>query len=416
MTLKAIPGMKDLLPPDSTQWAAVEKRARAHFFLYGYQEIRMPLLEETQLFVRGIGEGTGVVQKEMYTFLDKGGDSVTLRPEGTASVVRSFIENSLDKKEPLHKFYYIGPMFRYERPQKGRLRQFHQIGCEVLGTRSADADVEMIVMLHDLVSDLGVSGFKLEINSLGCAENADCRPKFLTMVKEYFTAHATGLCEDCQKRLETNPLRIFDCKKEPCRAIASKAPVVSDNLCGDCAPHFAHVKQGLQDLRVDFTHNPRIVRGLDYYDKTAFELTSDKLGSQSAFAGGGRYNNLVSSMGGPSVPAVGFAIGLERLMMLVSPESLPAEKPTIFLACLGEPARRKGRELVRILRTAGVSAEMDYDDKSLKSQMKRADKLGCQFAGILGDAELEKGLVMVRNLATREQVEVTDLLAHFKKL
>lgn len=412
----AITGMKDILPAEVGQWQFVENTARDHFCAYNYQEIRTPLLEETDLFERGIGKETGVVKKEMYTFLDKSGDSITLRPEGTASVVRAYIEHHLDQQDPVTKLYYLGPMFRYERPQKGRFRQFHQIGCELIGPKSFAADVEVIAMLDHFVRMLGITAFRLEINSLGCLEATECRPTFLKKIRAYFETQAT-LCSECQKKREQNPLRILDCKNETCRAIAKTAPVILESLCSNCSTHFNGVKMGLESLKVPYTLNARIVRGLDYYDKTAFELISDDLGAQNAFAGGGRYSSLIPSMGGPMVPGIGFAIGMERLLLLL-PKRPSVTSKKIYFAVMGETAQGMALELTTKLRAKGLLCDMDFDLKSLKSQMRRADKNGFTHVVILGDQEIANQKAPIKDLkkSTQEEVALDQLTDYFVSL
>ncbi len=414
--IKIIPGTKDILPPESALWQKMEQISRAHFALYHFDEIRTPILEETDLFVRSIGTETGVVKKEMYTFLDKGGDSVTMRPEGTASVVRSYIEHNLERVDPIAKLYYIGPMFRYERPQKGRQRQFHQAGCELIGSDSAEADIEIIVLLYDLINKLGVKNFELQINSLGCLENENCRPRYLKTITDYLTGQKENLCGECQRKLEINPLRILDCKNEACKALAFKAPIILDFLCGDCKPHFEQLTGGLNQLEVACKINPRIVRGLDYYNRTAFEVISNDLGSQNAFAGGGRYNKLIASMGGSDKPAIGFAIGLERLMLLLAGQNTIPNKKLVYMVCLGAGVKEKARQLTRTFRAAGVVCEMDYEEKSLKAQMRRADKLGASFVVMLGDNEIAKGVASVKNMVAKSQIEVPfdQLIEHLR--
>jgi len=415
--MKSIPGMQDILPGEVEAWQKIEAFARDFFARYHYQEIRTPLLETTDLFVRGIGSETGVVQKEMYTFDDKGGDSVTLRPEGTASVIRAYIEHHLAHADPVTKLFYLGAMFRYERPQKGRLRQFHQLGCELIGSPSPHADAEVIQLLDGFVRGLGLSDFKLEINSLGCLK-AECRPTYLKKVKTYFEGIASKLCADCQRKVTTNPLRILDCKVEACKKLANSAPLILEHQCRECAQHFEKVENNLKHYRIQYFVNQRIVRGLDYYDRTAFELTSDKLGSQNAFAGGGRYSGLVKSLGGADVTGVGFAIGLERLVMLLEGTFVPAKSITIYLAALGENAYAKILELAQNLRAEGFNCEMDYEEKSLKSQLRRADKLKCSHVIILGDDEIQKGEAQVKDFKTQAQSHIPfpQLISHFKSL
>ena len=404
-TFKIIPGTKDLLPPESALWQQIEQIIREHFGRHSYDEIRTPILENTHLFVRSIGTETGVVQKEMYTFDDKGGDSVTMRPEGTASVVRSYIENNLARQDPVTKLYYIGPMFRYERPQKGRLRQFHQAGCELIGTDSPEADIEMIAMLSDLIQKLGIQNFELQVNSLGCLDDATCRPRYLKTITDFLASKKESLCSECQRKLDTNPLRILDCKNEGCKALVVNAPIILDFLCSGCKPHHDQLVLGLNELGITYKINPRIVRGLDYYNRTAFEALSNDLGSQNAFAGGGRYNKLIASMGGPDKPAIGFAIGLERLVLLLK-DQMQAPKNLVYLVGLGASVRTKVRELARNLRNANLNCEVDYEEKSIKAQMRRADKLGATTAIIIGENELAKGIAIVKNMKTQEQKEI----------
>jgi len=402
-SFRLLTGMKDILPAEVSLWQRVERVARDYFHRYFYQEIRTPIMEPTSLFARGIGENTGVVQKEMYTFMDKGNESVTLRPEGTASVVRSFLEHHLSKEDPIAKLYYMGPMFRYERPQKGRFRQFHQLGVELLGTSSALADAEVITMLDGLVRALGISSFTLQINSLGCGV---CRQPFEEKLVNFLNAKKENLCVECQGRIERNPLRVFDCKKESCRSLLVDAPLLIDHLCEGCKTHFDLVEGGLKGAKVPYEVNPRIARGLDYYQRTAFELVSSGLGAQNSFAGGGRYDGLVQELGGPATPGVGFAIGLERLILLM-PQIKEVEGKKLYLAFADGVGHCKAIALVHELRQAGVVCEMDYEARSLKSQMRRADKLGVTHVVILGEQEVQKGSVQLKTFATKEQVEVS---------
>ncbi len=408
--------MKDIFAPEVVLWQKVEAMARECFRTYHYQEIRTPLLESTDLFVRGIGQETGVVKKEMYTFLDKGNDSVTLRPEGTASVVRAFIEHHLDRVDPVNKLYYIGPMFRYERPQKGRLRQFHQIGVEIFGSASPLSDVEMIGMLDSLVQKLGITAYTIQINSLGCF---DCRPLFEKKLISFLTTKKETLCGECQDRLVRNPLRVFDCKKEICKQQLKDAPIILDHLCEPCRQHFSAVEGGLKGAGVSFIVNPRIARGLDYYQRTAFEFLSDQLGAQNAFAGGGRYDGLVKDLGGPDLPGVGFAIGFERLLLLL-PQGISSDvkDQKIYIAFLGGVGHCKAVGVARDLRNAGVTCEMDYAEKSLQAQMRRADKLGCTHVIILGDNEVQAGKAQVKDFSKKTQTEISfgDLIQHFKNV
>ncbi len=401
---RAVRGVKDILPDRVGAWQHVERTFREVFNLYGYGEIRVPIFEETALFARGLGDSSDIVEKEMYTFPDKSGNSLTLRPEGTAPVVRAFLENGLDKLQPPVKLYYLGPMFRYERPQKGRLRQFHQIGCEFFGVAGAEADAELLQMVHTAFERLGVPGLKLQINSLG---DAQCRPQYREALIGYFRPRADELCENCRRRLETNPLRVLDCKAASCRELRRGAPRIDSFLCDPCGRHFESVKEYLEEWGVPYSVNPEMVRGLDYYTRTTFELTSERLGSQDAVAAGGRYDELVESFGGPPTPGLGFALGMERLVLLLPPgEGEEGALPTVFVAALGETARRLALRWLVELRNRGVPAAMDYEGRSLKSQMRRADRMGARFVIMVGEAELEGGKVLLRDMATKNQEEI----------
>lgn len=415
MSLQTLTGMKDLFSPEVEAWQVVEKLAHEHFALFGYKEIRTPLLEVTELFSRGIGEETGVVQKEMYTFADRDGQSITLRPEGTASVIRSFIENHFHQNDPITKLYYMGPMFRHERPQKGRLRQFHQIGCELIGSASPLADVENISLLDSFIKKTGITDYTLHLNSLGCLKE-DCRPRYLAKLKEELIAHKEKLCADCQKRLETNPLRVLDCKKESCKNVVENLPTIEKFLCSDCHTHHQAVTEGLSNLSIAFTPAPRLVRGLDYYDRTAFEITSPHLGSQSAFAGGGRYSGLVKNLGGPDASGVGFAIGLERLLLLCADKVKPSTPVSVYLACLGKKALTEGLVLAKKCREDGIAVEMDYEEKSFKAMLRRANKMKFRFACLLGDSEIEKKTVQLKDMEkqTQEEIKMDQLLTFLK--
>jgi histidyl-tRNA synthetase len=404
--LKNVPGMNDVLPTHVAAWQRLEDIARRVLTRYGFAEIRMPLLEDTALFTRGIGNDTQVVQKEMYTFIDRGGDSVTLRPEGTAGVVRSFVQHTLGRENPLLKVWYSGPMFRYERPQKGRLRQFHQIGAETFGSAQPLADAELIIMLDRLLGELGIKDYRLELNSLGSAAE---RGPYLKKLVAALMAVREKLCDPCHQRLAKNPLRVFDCKNEACCAVLANAPTMLQTLTPAGRAHFDAVCAELKRAGVAFTINPRIVRGLDYYEHTAFEFLSNKLGSQSAFAGGGRYDRLVEELGGPPTPAVGFALGCERVVLLLeeSGKTAPeARRNGIFLVGLGAADLQRARELVQTLRDAGLTADASLESKSLKAQMKQADRLGLRFAGIIGEEELKSGAVMLKDLGDGSQTAV----------
>jgi histidyl-tRNA synthetase len=399
LQIKSIRGFKDILPGEVEKWQVAEGEARRVFGLFGFAEFRIPVLERTDLFVRSIGEATDIVGKEMYTFRDRDGDSVTLRPEATASIMRAYLEHGLNVREPVGKYFFIGPMFRHERPQKGRYRQFHQIDAEILGVEDPGADAEILAMLLFYLGGLGLQNLSLQVNSLGCPE---CRSPYRTEIRRFLEGRKEALCEDCRRRLETNPLRIFDCKKEECRAALESAPTVLDFLCPDCENHFARVKSLLSEIDLPYAVNGRMVRGLDYYTRTAFEVVAGDLGSQNAVCGGGRYDGLAQEIGGPRVPGIGFAIGVERLILLM-PESSAAPAGRIFVAALGEDPRKRAFRLARELRRAGLRVELDYEGKSLKSQMRRADKMGSSHVVILGEEELKNGRVILRDMATKAQ-------------
>ena len=403
MVMKGIRGFKDILPGEVEKWQFVESEARRVFGLFGFLELRIPILERTELFARSIGEATDIVGKEMYTFPDRDGDSLTLRPEATTSIMRAYLEHGLNVKEPVGKYYFIGPMFRYERPQKGRYRQFHQIDAEILGVQEPQADAEILVMLMRFLGGLALKNLNLQINSLG---DPACRGPYRDEIQKFLRGKSERLCEDCQRRVETNPLRVFDCKKEECQAQLADAPVVVDFLCPDCRQHFKQVKDLLDELRLPYAVNPRMVRGLDYYTRTAFEVVAGNLGAQNAVCGGGRYDGLAEQIGGPSIPAIGFAIGFDRLVMLLPEEKNFLRYADVFLAALGEDAQRKGFTLAQELRDAGVWVEIDYEGKSLKSQMRKADRLKTPWVVILGEEELKKNRVILRDMATKAQEEV----------
>jgi histidyl-tRNA synthetase len=411
--IQKIKGFADILPPHSHVYDRLEETAKAVFARYGYKEARLPILERTELFCRSIGEETDVVQKEMYTFPDRKGRSLTMRPEATAGVVRAYVENALNTKEELTKLYCAGPMFRYERPQKGRMRQFHQIDVEAFGSSSPYLDAEMLFMLSHFLTDLGIADLNIELNSLGCP---DCRPAYHDALNEYFKGFDAGqLCEDCMRRKLTNPLRVLDCKVPACKELTRSAPTISEYLCPDCRDHFATVTSLLDKGGLDYTLNPRLVRGLDYYVRTTFEVTSGKIGAQSAVAGGGRYDGLVKALGGPDLPGVGFACGMERLAMLMADAAPPA--PDFHLAVLGEAGLGAGLLLAQKLRDAGLGGECALAQKSVKSQMRAADKSGARYCLILGDAELESGTVQVKDMAakTQDTVRQDALLEHLRK-
>jgi|UniRef100_A0A7V6A4Y2 histidyl-tRNA synthetase len=412
--IHAIRGMKDILPPETSRWQWVETEARKTFELYGYQEIRLPLLERTELFARSIGADTDIVAKEMYTFTDRKGDSLTLRPEATAQVVRACLENGLMNRAGVRKFYLIGPMFRYERPQKGRYRQFHQINCEALGSEAPELDAEVILMLLQFLGRVGLPNLRLLINSLGCPE---CTRDFKAQL-QLFLASQEGWCDDCLRRRDTNPLRVLDCKSQHCQALLEGAPTMEDSLCEACSRHYQRVLDLLDGAGQAYEKNPRLVRGLDYYTRTAFEVVAEGLGAQNSVAGGGRYNGLAKELGGADLPGLGFAIGEDRLLEVLPPEAGPDAGALTFLAALGDAARERAFFLNQKIRAQGLPAAMDFEGRSLKSQMSLADRLGATLVVILGDQELAAGTVTLRRMATGEQetVPLTELVTKLKAL
>jgi len=403
MEINAIRGFNDILPDEIGKWQFVEKTAREVFEGFGFTEIRIPILERTELFSRGIGEATDIVEKEMYTFADRSGNSLTLRPEATASMARAYLEHQLYNFDPTAKLYCIGPMFRYERPQKGRYRQFYQIDAEVFGVENPMVDAELIVMLIHFLRSVGLEKLELQINTLG---DRTCRPKYREGLKKFLQGKAFQLCEDCKRRLETNPLRVLDCKVETCKQAIADAPKVTDFICSECQKHFDSVKEYLETAGLTYIVNPRMVRGLDYYTRTAFEVVSYQLGSQNAVAGGGRYDNLFQEIGGKEIPGIGFAIGVERLISLLPEGKGFVKSPDLFVAALGEVSFKEAYRIVNQLHLGGIRAELDYEGKSLKSQMRRADKLKARYTLILGEEELKRGIALLRNMGTKSQEEI----------
>jgi histidyl-tRNA synthetase len=365
----------------------------------------VPILEKTELFARSIGDATDIVEKEMYSFVDKGENQVTMRPEGTAGVMRAFIEHKLHAVDQVAKLYYMGPMFRYERPQKGRYRQFHQIGAEVTGVTSPVIDAQVLTMLCHFFAELGLTEPRLEINSLGCPE---CRKVYRRVLKEFLSGKLELLCDDCKRRIETNPLRALDCKATGCKEATEGAPSVLDYLDSVCAEHFAMTRHFLQKAGTDYTINPRMVRGLDYYTRTTFELVTGLLGAQSAVAAGGRYDGLIADLGGPQLPGIGFAMGVERVALLLA-EGDFKKRPDLFIAAIGDEARDEAFSLMCALQRSGVKVETDYEGKSLKSQMRRSDKFNARFTLIIGEDELKKGRGVIKNMdaGTQEEVSLT---------
>lgn len=402
--IAAVRGTRDILPGEVERWQFVETTARLVFERYGYAEVRTPILEREELFAKGTGETTDIVQKEMYAFTDKGGERVTLRPEATPSIVRAFVEHSLEQAMAVPKLYCIGPMFRYERPQKGRYRQFHQLDVEVFGVEDPSIDGEILDLAWTLVTELGISGVEMVINSVGCPA---CRPAFSQALVAALGEDVQRLCGDCQRRAATNPLRIFDCKVPPDQPVIDRLPHSVDYLCEPCRRHFEAVRAYLGIFEIPYRISHRLVRGLDYYRRTTFEVLAPGLGAQNALLGGGRYDGLVKQLGGPDRAGIGFAAGIERLVLATSaaPEAA-ATRPDVFVAALGDAARRASLGLLRELRRAGLNAQVDYEARTLKSQFKRADRLAAPVVFVLGDDELAGGLVTVKHMKTGTQETV----------
>lgn len=407
-------GTKDVLPQDSHKWQFVENAAREVAKVFNIKEIRTPVFEHTELFARGVGETTDVVTKEMYTFLDKGGRSITLKPEGTAGAARSFIENGLANSPLPLKAFYIAPCYRYERPQAGRLREFHQFGIEVFGSAEPDADAEVIFAASSFLKKLGIESTRLELNSIGCKT---CRAEYNKALKEYFKPHLDNMCPTCRERFDKNPLRMIDCKEEGCKKITANAPKILDYLCPDCKTHFESVQSYLKALGVQFEINPDIVRGLDYYTRTVFEFVSTSIGAQGTVCGGGRYDGLIAELGGGGVPAIGFAAGLERLLLLIENTGVKmpeTSSPDIYIAGMDGETRLKAFGLVNGLRLNGITAECDHMQRSVKAQLKYADKTGAKFVAVIGGDELTKGAVNIKRMSdgTSEEVAFTDILKY----
>jgi len=409
---RAIKGTNDILPEESHNWQFVEGKMLETAGLYGFKEIRVPVFEHTEVFLRSVGDTTDVVQKEMYTFDDKGGRSITLRPELTAGVIRSAIEKGLVNGALPVKVCYIGGCYRYEKPQAGRLREFHQFGVECIGAAAPNADAEVIALARQVLDSIGIKKISLEINSIGCPE---CRKAYHAALKEYFSNNVDTLCDTCKDRLDRNPMRILDCKSPVCSSLAAKAPVVLDYLCDDCRDHFESVKAHLNAAGIEFTVNPHIVRGLDYYTRTVFEFVSGDIGAQSTVCGGGRYDGLISQMGGPQVPSLGFAMGIERLMLVLKSQEVEmpeAKTPDIYIATMGEKAGVKATVLCSQLRKEGLKAETDICGRGLKAQMKYANKIGAKFTTVLGDNEIETGKARLKDMAegTETEIEIDQIV------
>jgi len=404
--IKVPKGTQDILPENVSKWYYIEDMIKEILNKYGYKEIRTPFFEYTDLFVRGIGESTDIVTKEMFTFPDRKGRSLTLRPEGTAPVIRAYLENGMDRISKVIKLFYLGPMFRCEKPQAGRFRQFNQFGIEVIGTKSPAADAEVIITVLDVYKKLGLKNLEILINSVGCKK---CRVDYIQKLKKYLKDKKDFLCSECKERYSKNPLRVLDCKKDSCKKITESAPVIIENLCQDCESHFVQVKLYLDDQKIIFSEDPRLVRGLDYYTKTAFEIISGGLGAQNAIGGGGRYDDLIEELGGKPTPAVGFAAGIERMIIAIDQQKVewPVEKRLdVFVAKVDEKNKDTAFRLLQKIRNAGLSADMDYSEGSLKSQMRIANKIGARYTVIVGEEELSKNMVILRNMQTKEQKEI----------
>ncbi len=406
MFISAPKGTKDLLPDQVYKWHYVENKFSDICKRYGFKEIRTPMFEHTEVFARGIGDTTDVVQKEMYTFNDHAGRSITLKPEGTSGAVRAFIEHKQYAEVQPTKYYYNTDCFRYEKPQAGRLRHFHQFGIEVFGTSNMLADAEVISLGYDFLTELGITEIQLRINSVGCP---DCRRKYRDALKEFLKPRYDELCNTCKDRYERNPMRILDCKSEICKKIVENAPRMLDYLCDDCRNAFEELKTNLTSMGIEYVIDPNIVRGLDYYTKTAFEFVTTKIGAQGTVCGGGRYDHLIEELGGPPIPGVGFGLGIERLIMLMEANDVkfPEEsRPEVFIAVMGEAAKSFGLKLCRELRQKGVIAEMDTLSRNIKGQFKYADRLGAKYTLVIGEDELKKGVVSLKDMAKSEQREI----------
>jgi histidyl-tRNA synthetase len=403
VTIRAVRGVRDILPAEVLVWQAMEAAARETFEPYGYREIRLPIFERTELFARGIGEGTDVVDKEMYTFQDRGGESVTLRPEATASLLRAYIEHQLHREPKPVRLYTMGPMFRYERPQAGRYRQFHQINVEALGEAAPALDAEVVAMLGAFFEGLGLADrVRLHLNAIG---DAACRPAFRAALVSYLEAHGSELCEECRARVHRNPLRVLDCKRPGCQAVIEKAPSILEALCDPCRSHFADVQRHLGDLGVRFAVTPRLVRGLDYYVRTTFEVVTGDLGAQNAVAGGGRYDGLVEALGGPPDPGIGFAIGMERVALLLGAADR-AVPPAVLIVPLGGAAVARGLALAQALRAQGLGTDLAFGGRRLRAELERANRAGIRQVVIVGDDELRDGVASLRDMDTGEQRRV----------
>ncbi|MFQ3573085.1 MAG: histidine--tRNA ligase [Thermodesulfovibrionales bacterium] len=415
MRYNRLKGFYDIIPPDIHIWNTIEETIKKHLILYGYEEMRLPIVESTEVFCRGIGEGTDIVEKEMYTFTDKGGRSLTLRPEGTASAVRAYIENQLHTRPAPQRFFYHGPMFRYERPQKGRQRQFYQIGVEAFGVSYPSLDAEMLFMAKNILNTIGLSSLTVEINSIGCK---DCRPMFIKILQDFYKDKLAHLCTDCTRRYNTNPLRILDCKVPTCVELKTDAPLIRETLCPDCKWHFEMLIKYIQDYGLDYKINDRLVRGLDYYTKTAFEITTNALGAQNAVLAGGRYDYLVEQFGGSNTPAIGFALGMERIITLLKDNINITNPPKVFIANLGADTFTHAQRVADIIRKHGIICEINHGSTSLKNQIRRGDRVGARFVVILGDEEMMTNRIKWKDLKTGDQSEgqIDNFLTELKTL
>ena len=405
-------GTKDCLPKDSYKWQYIEETARRVARSFGVKEIRTPTFEHTEVFLRGVGDTTDIVNKEMYTFLDKGDRSITLKPEGTAGVARSVIENGLVNSPMPLKLYYITPCFRYERPQAGRLREFHQFGVEMLGSEAPSMDVETILLAKTFLDELGIKGLKLYINSIGCKK---CRAEYNAALRDYFKDNLDKMCHDCHERYEKNPLRLLDCKNEECKKIAKNAPRIIDYLDEECKEHFEKVKSLLDKAGVEYEVDPNIVRGLDYYSKTVFEFVSTNIGSQGTVCGGGRYDGLIENMGGNPLPGVGFGLGIERMILLIENSGIEIpdrNKTDLYIATMGEEEYLKAFELAYALRKKGVAVEIDHVGRSLKAQFKYADKIAAGYVAVIGETELKENKITLKRMSdgSQEEISLNDLV------
>lgn len=417
MLTRAPRGTKDVLPNESYKWQYLEKVFREVCNNFGYKELRTPTFEHTELFERGVGETTDVVQKEMYTFLDKGDRSITLKAEGTAPAARSYIENKLYADPQPIKTFYITPIFRYERPQKGRLREHHQFGVEVYGSESPSIDAEVMSILDNLYKKLGIKGIELQINSIGCSK---CRPNYDQALKEFLNEKLDDLCETCNSRFDTNPMRILDCKNDNCQKQLEDAPTMLDYLCDECNQHFDMVKGYLDNLEIEYIVNPRIVRGLDYYTKTAFEFISSEIGAKSTVCGGGRYDGLVEQIGGPHTPAIGFGMGIERLLLTLENNNIELPKDDdldIFIVTMDEKSKALAMKIIKDLREINISSDLDHLDRSVKAQFKYSNKLNSTYTIVIGNDEIENKSVKIKNMKTSEQEEISleNIVENIKK-